>query len=403
MAWILVMLMGCDSDTKQPEVDVEVRDTASDSATPIGEPTDEPEPIDTAEERPDFDFADPFTQNVGQHNTILDVMDVDSDGYPDLVTIVSGGVLSWLKGDGSGMFLDQGVAWDGDLNAMVSQAHEDIEGTPIVVNDGRTELQSFGDWNGDGQLDMLISLSATHNAQSIYAAGIVESFRSAPYWRPMQISNQQLSISKAASQFGFAFVIFNAPEVLFWDAGVLRSFPYSSALAKQGTAVTADFNGDGLADWAVLADDGSGFKDFALFYRNEQGVLETGPTAVPPEGQRLEFDDNEYWVATLEGVFGLDDSQAWKRIIRHDPPIGYTLIGHFNGDDRLDVLHEHIETGVEAFAGLGSEEVIEVTTNAPLPKPGMRAADLDNSGTDDIFSLQATNDGYSLTVWLNQR
>ena len=85
MAWILVMLMGCDSDTKQPEVDVEVRDTASDSATPIDEPTDEPEPIDTAEERPDFDFADPFTQNIGQHNTILDVMDVDSDGYPDLV------------------------------------------------------------------------------------------------------------------------------------------------------------------------------------------------------------------------------------------------------------------------------------------------------------------------------
>ena len=198
-------------------------------------------------------------------------------------------------------------------------------------------------------------------------------------------------------------MIFNAPEVLFWDGGVLRKFPYSSVLAQKGTAVTADFNGDTLPDWAVIADDGAGFKDFALFYQNEQGVLETGPTAVPPEGQRLDYDDDEHWVATLEGVFGLDSSQAWKRIVRHDPPIGYTLIGHFNVDDRLDILHVHIDTGVEAFAGLGSEEVIEATTNAPLPQPGMRVADLDNSGTDDVFSLQTTNNGSTLTVWLNRR
>ena len=195
--------MACDTEVKQP-VGLQNQDSAVDSATPIVEPTDDPDTsIDTSEPGPDFDFADPISQSIGAHNTILDCVDVDADGFPDLMTVVSGGVLSWLKGDGSGSFQDQGVAWSGDLDAMVSQAHEDIEGTPIVVNDGRTELQSFGDWNGDGQLDMLISLSATHNAQPIFAAGIVESFRTAPYWNPLQISNQPLSISKAASIWFF--------------------------------------------------------------------------------------------------------------------------------------------------------------------------------------------------------
>ena len=403
MSWMSLVLLGCEDEQKLSEVDTQVVDTANDSAAVTDEPTDDPDPIDTSDPRPDFDFADPISQSMGRHNTILDVVDVDSDGIPDLLTIVTGGVLSWMKGDGSGGFIDQGEAWSGDLNAMTFQAHQDIEGTGLVVNDARTELQSFGDWNGDAQLDMLISLSATHNAQPIYAAGIVESFMTTPDWRPLQISENRLTISKAASEIGFSFVIFNAPNVLFWDSGVLRAFPYSSVLAAQGTAVNADFNGDTRSDWALIADDGTGFKDFAVFYRNEAGILETGPTGVPPEGQKLDYDQDEHWVATLDGVFGLESSQAWTRILRYDPPIGYTLIGHFNTDGHLDVLHEDINIGVDAYAGLGTEEVIAATTNAPLPQSGMLVADIDNSGTDDILWLQPEGSDYKLTLWLNQR
>ena len=250
---------------------------------------------------------------------------------------------------------------------------------------------------------MLLSISATNNGQPVYAVGIVESFFTFSDWHPMQVSATPLEIVIPASDGEFSFVIFNAPEVLFWDGTVLRPFPYSSVHAAQGSAVHLDFNEDEIKDWAVISDDGTGFKDYAIFFTSSDGTLETGPTAVPPNGQRLEYDLDEHWVPTLDGVYGLDQSQAWEVVLRYELPVGYTLIGHYDTDEHLDILHEHIQNGVEAFAGLGSFEMNVATTNGPLPQPGMISADIDNSGTDDILWLQPTNGGTQLSIWVNQR
>ena len=401
---IHIMLgLGCsENNFKQSEVDPNKQDSAQ--TEPAGEPGIEPN-SDTADtdSRPEFDFLKLPAQSVGQNNAIIDVHDVNSDGVPDLLTIADGGLLCWMEGDGTGVFVDQGQAWSGDLDDMMAMAFSDVEGNSIVVNDSRAERYQFVDWNADGQLDMLLSLSATNNAQPVYAVGIIESVFGTADWRPLQASNSPSNISIAASDGSFSFVIFNAPNIIFWDGAVLRPFPYESVHAVQGVAIYLDFNDDGLKDWAVMSDDGMGFKDFAIFYTLPDGTLETGPTAVPPSGQRLDYDLDEHWVPTLDGIFVLDPSQAWESALRYDPPVGYTLIGHYNADDRLDVLHEHIQNGVEAFAGLGSAELMEATTNGPLPQSGMISKDIDGSGTDDILWLQPTNGGTSLSVWINQR
>jgi hypothetical protein len=397
---LILLYFACDGAVEPKSSTSETNIIEDTSNEPTAEPTSEPDSVDTFEEGVVFDFFPLPSQPLSTNKTLLGVHDVNSDSLMDILTLNIEGKLSWMQGNGEGEFSDGGVLWDSDLATMMEIAVSAILETNISITQPIATQYRFNDMNQDGQLDLLISLSGKSGLQDIYAAGVVNSLFTLQGWTPLQASYSPLNIVEVANPNHSPFVIFNSSQVLYWDE-ILRLFPFNSTYALKGEVLKVDFNGDTYLDWAILCDDGIAFKDFVVFYGTENGEVVPGPTQVPPSAQRLISDGNEHLIPASDGVYSLNSSQSWDSVLRYDPPIGYSMIGNFDTAPGMDLLHEHIENGVEAYANSGDGQFQIVTSNAPIPQLGMVISDIDGSGTDDIIWFEPLSDGEQLSVWMN--
>lgn len=397
---LILLYFACDGAVDPKSSTAKTNIIVDTSSEPTAEPTSEPDSVDTFEEGVTFDFFRLSPQPLTTNKTLLGVHDVNSDSLMDLLTLSTEGKLSWMQGDGVGGFSSGGLLWDSDLATMMEIGVFTLLETNTSITQPIATQFRFNDMDQDGKLDLLISLSGKSGLQDIYVAGVVNSLFSSKEWTPLQAAYSPLNIVEVSNPDHSSFVIFNHSQILYWDE-ILRLFPFTSTYALKGEVLKLDFNGDSLLDWAILCDDGIAFKDFVVFYGTESGEVVPGPTQVPPSAQRLISDGAEHLIPASDGIYSLNGSQSWDSVLRFDPPIGYSMIGNYDKDPGMDLLHEHIENGVEAYANSGDGQFRIVTSNAPTPQLGMVISDIDGSGTDDIIWFEPLSNGEQLSVWMN--
>jgi hypothetical protein len=299
----------------------------------------------------DGTFQNPIPFAPGAPGSPLAVTDVNGDGIPDLVFSTRSGILERL-GNGDGTFQD-----------------------PIFVNlPANTPAQAIlgvGDFNNDGQLDVVISnrpFEGESHALSVVLNNGDGTFATAPAFgtgaNPLAIAAGAFTSSGLPDivTVGFdgqAHVLLNNGD------GTFRSGPTLSVPGVGTSVVVGDFNGDGQSDIAVFSRDEIGADSAVdVFLGNGDGtfqpaqVFDLGPHAESTFGKivagdfdndgRLDlavlFEDNSVRRSFVEVLLGNGDgtfqAAARKQLGELSEASGLAA-ADFNGDGKLDLVVSH--------------------------------------------------------------
>jgi uncharacterized protein (TIGR03437 family) len=270
----------------------------------------------------------------GARASFVGAPDLNGDGIPDLVVSGQNSVFVWV-GKGGGAF-----------SSPVSYT---VQGG--YLSGGDTVTLAFGDFNGDGKLDIAV-----------------------PSQSPGSIT---LLIGKGDGTF-------TVGTPLPYSLPPLPIFPESSL--GPTNLVAADFNGDGRLDLAGTIADYQNYYSggFAIFLGNGDGTFQppflntepaTGIAAADLNGDRiLDMIVTGNTVGTVV-LLGSGDGafQSGMQILTE--PFQAMAVADFNRDGTLDVAGGLVTIGVAAFLNLSQPPPALAVVPAPTFAPGPLAPD----------------------------
>jgi hypothetical protein len=194
-------------------------------------------------------FQTPALYLIATQPTVIRVADLNHDGNPDLAYLTSGNAVGISLGNPDGTF----------------------QASTVAVSQPGVKDLTIADLNGDGALDLAMTNYDIATGNSMVAVALGTSPTSATYAPVVNTPIPGLYGAYGINHADFNgdgrddlvithSVTFNRAQVLLTNPdGSLVIQPYVSSLAAQPIAVaTADFNGDGRADIAIIGSNGAG-------------------------------------------------------------------------------------------------------------------------------------------------
>ncbi|MGD1994086.1 MAG: VCBS repeat-containing protein, partial [Anaerolineae bacterium] len=211
------------------------------------------------------------------------------------------------------------VAWgdydgDGDLDLLVGNYKVDTwtPGTQrVYANDGGTFTEvwsvsfgdvhsvDWGDWDGDGDLDIALGADGTNRVYTNTGIGFSSAWTSPESepstsiaWGDMN-GDGRADLAVGNGQ--------NAPNRVYTSTGSSLVLAWTAPVTQSTTSVAwADYDGDGDLDLAVGNTDTTDLQAANLIYRNDGGMLNPSPAWTSPEVEDTcglawgDFDGNGY-------------------------------------------------------------------------------------------------------------
>jgi hypothetical protein len=273
------------------------------------------------------------------------VGDFNGDGRPDLV------VMSGDNGSGASItiFLNNG---DGTFGT----------GQRVSGADGQFTGIAAGDFNHDGKLDLAVSIS----------------------------------------EFEFIGVViyFGSGDGTFSGGGG----PDPSDISHPSTLFTADFNGDGILDLAVVDPGSSVSNGLTIFLGNGDGTFSVAPTQPPVASCDAVADFNGDGIPDLALsnasnplviLLGNGDGTFTGKNGQPDGPNNFSLSpADLNGDGVLDLVALNVDGTVGVYLGNG-----DGTFQAPRTLPGLNSTpSIGDLNGDGRLDMAAVGDGDSVAV-----
>lgn len=226
-------------------------------------------------------LSGPAMYRTGPDAYALTVADLHGNGRPDIVTISqTENNANHLVNDGSGGFGSAGEAI-GYVNATPIYNAPDPGLPPQTV-----------DLNGDGKPDVLLMESSATSSTPLQVTSLLNDGTgklSPPVRTPLTIAADDLNLTFTAGNFrggSAADLVYAAeytsnPNVVFMPGNGDGTFGTATLLGTVANAVqiaSADFNGDGKLDFAVLSGaQGSGTLQLDVFLGNGDGTFRHSP------------------------------------------------------------------------------------------------------------------------------
>ncbi|HLJ48609.1 MAG TPA: FG-GAP-like repeat-containing protein [Bryobacteraceae bacterium] len=315
----------------------------------------------------------PVNLSVGTFPQSVAIGDFNGDGKPDLA-VAADDALYLLLGNGNGTFhapvsLLSGTGLsviaadfngDGKLDLALGQfAQASGKGTVAVLMGngngtfqnpqstdagvGNADFLGFGDFNGDGKLDLAISHVGTAsisirpgNGDGTFRMGNTYSATNNPFYPGFSLldldGDGNLDFVVNDADTGVILNIFGNGDGTF-DAPIYYSAPLVNPTAVSSVAA-ADFNSDGKPDLAT--------SDGSIWLGNGSGQFTLG-SAVVPSGTFLvagDFNgDGKQDLATSSGVALGNGDGSFRNLVHYADSLtaGYIVAGDFNRDGKLDL------------------------------------------------------------------
>ncbi|EYB21918.1 hypothetical protein FG05_11578 [Fusarium graminearum] len=285
--------------------------------------------------------------------------DIDGDGYADYVIVYGGGAVKWARNTHNNGKDSKKKNWETEVMIAPGPAG-------IPANSARMR-----DIDGDGKADYLV----------VYDGGAVKAFRN--------------TIKQGGRNWE--------------DLGTIA--PGISGVTGD-TIRFADMDGDGLADFLAVADDGSirmwknlgitGTKGSSLRLADLTGDGRDDLISIDAKGRARAWLNKglDQWESIGEIAPGLDEDLSDSRIEFAD----------VNGDKRADYLIIYGGGAVKAYVNNGNlpnpgdrriwQDGVVISPGVGEPGSKIRFADLDGDGYDDFLILY---DGGAVKYWQNNK
>ncbi len=258
---------------------------------------------------PNDPIAAPLNEQAGSATTLMGVQaaDFNGDGKPDLILTVGEGLAVYL-GNGDGTF--------GPVAGTASLSSNFVGLSTPSGNNLVTATQTiFADWNGDGKMDFAFADPFSDyigiglgDGKGDFAATPLLYSPGTPHVSPLGFyagATADLNGDGIADLLGYNSVDGSLVSALATGKGAFlykQALPGSVFDALDVGSTTADFNGDGKADFLIDGKDGS----VAVALSNGDGTVQT-PVPIPV-------------------------------ITRDDCEVIYAAAGDLNGDGKLDLV-----------------------------------------------------------------
>jgi hypothetical protein len=342
----------------------------------------------------------------------------DGTFQPQTTWPVGSGPASIVAGDfnGDGR-LDLAVANSGDNTVSVLLGNGDGTFAPQVTYavGSSPEFLLAGDFNGDGRLDLAVANAGNYPD----FAGIVSVLLGngdGTFQAPITTTVGTAPISMVASDFNgdgrLDLAVVDSGDMVFGgtrpgDLTVLQG----NGDGTFGSPVTfyvgpfpvpivsADFNGDGHPDLAVMTND---YTTLSVLLGHGDGTFQTKVAISDPNATgrivagdfngdgRLDlaigrFDGNlEVLLGNGDGTFQTPAIYPWQ------PLPTFTVTGDFNGDGRADLASTTIANTVSVLLGNGDGTFVDHGDFATARQAKPLLVDVNGDGTDDVFVVDGT-------------
>jgi len=399
------------------------------------------------------------------HPNGVAIADVTGDGKPDIIVSVSEAAYSILRGNGDGTFgvpNTQPIVSPASGPNSVKVADLNSDGKPDLVfptgdgtcvflgnGDGTFQAQTvyqgpgsnavIADLNGDGRLD-IVTVDFIDGVVSVLANLGGGKFSSAIQYASGDLPDSlavadlngdgQPDVIAANENSSIAVLLGNGDTTLRGALNFHSDIP--GRLSSEGAVVTADFNGDGVPDAAVLntgsssvtiflADPTLGFKPGET-YDSSNGIVANGDlemTAGDVNG------DGKTDIVTIgvggihilpgegDGTFG-EPSALPNAAIRQGVLAVSIVVADLDGDGNTDIAYTQTgmmpdktffnELDVQYGDGKGNFTTPVIYPSTGFSPTAIRAADFNMDGKIDLVTGNAsvTIGGSTVTVFLNQ-
>lgn len=291
----------------------------------------------------------------------------------------------------------------GNGNGTFAQHDVNVPGT----NPGPIKAADF---NGDGRLDAVLTSNGTGNATVLLNVG--NALNGVPQFAASNYPGGGRSVTAGdlngdgwpdfilGSAFGFLFVYLNDGNGAFTAGQVTTIFP--GVGPSVGPGVIADLNGDGKADFVVTSTQAG---HTSIFFGNGDGTLQGSPVAIPVHAfgaavADLNGDGRPDLIQALGGALLVhlnDGTGTFGTFTSYAQGSGSVAAGDVNGDGHVDVVggYNVVRLG-DGTGALGAPYVFPAAAGSN-PRD-VAVGDFNNDGKLDIGTVGRDNRTYGVML-----
>ena len=381
--------------------------TTEPSEEPSAEPSGEPSsPTSEPDDLLDFSFMI-LEEQISLSGDILDVVDVDGDGFADIISKSSDLALYWNKGTGT-TFEESALLWDGSTGNVVENAIESNYGS-LENAQSWSYRYIFGDFNQDGELDVAWTEQFMSD-ESIWALVLTTSvFQAGRNHTVIQIDTNHISATKIHNPSHDRLGYFSNSGIFAFLSNSQTSQLIANATmySYEGYIVARDFDEDGDEDFYILHDGGYGFNQGEMVENNGSNTYTSTIIEGIPFSKDLICDDDEMWIPSGNELHFLDSDEQWQNMLSWDS-YDNPIMGDFNGDGHLDAIASECEnnesTGFYTWSGNGMGD-LDMQGCLDIELGLYRyIQDINNDGKEDIIQqyYDSNSTSYQIRVLIAQ-
>ena len=416
---LYVLIFACGQEDKDtgttPEPVVEPSEPATEpsqepsspSTEPSQEPATEPsqevstEPSQEPEEGGPYSFVTGIDA-IDIEGELYEVVDIDNDGFTDIITRGYDSQFYWNKGTGNS-FEPSLSFWDGGGNSDLPETIANESGVTLDSTYNKYN-HIFGDFNQDGELDAVWTgqfsgddyIWALILSTSIFQANSTHQILEidTDHLTPTKIHN-----SSAVERFGY-FGLMGVYEVS--NVSTISLLSAESQYTFEGVIVARDFDNDGDEDFYILHDGGYGFNYSEYLDNDGNGSYASTITENPPFSKEAVCDSDELWIPNSSELHFLDGTLQWQNILTWDSFFN-PILGDFNGDGHIDALASECDitgiTGMQSWIGDGTGNLDPLDCVEMDLSYNYFSRDINSDGKQDIVhqvndSISGSNQAY---------